>query len=173
MDDDSDICSDGENSDSENHDMHSRINEDLIEACVRRDLEAVRHALQEGASVNYKDISCEGATPLHIAILEGSVPIIECLLGHCAEANALDDSGSAPLHLAADCGSVDTIQLLLDHGACVNAVDSDDSDTPLHIAVANEGGSLEERIQVREMCCLSCPTRNPDAMSDGFAAPIV
>jgi ankyrin repeat protein len=85
-------------------------------------------------NVNLPDKS--GNTPLHLAVLNNYVPLMDWLKDHGASANARGLHGDTPLHLAiitdhSTDGSL--IVRLLEMGADVNAA-SDYGDTPLHRA---------------------------------------
>ncbi|KAF0685326.1 Aste57867_22746 [Aphanomyces stellatus] len=72
-----------------------------------------------------------GATPLHIACLNGRVPVVQYLLP-LANVNATDAFGATPLHIASKVGNVEIVRLLVDV-ADVNKPDNK-GQTPLHIA---------------------------------------
>lgn len=81
-----------------------------------------------------------GQTPLHIAAFFGQANIIECLLNHGAEIDALEQDGETPLHFAANQGHVDAVQVLLNQGARILTDDQDEdcaSGTALHKAAYN------------------------------------
>lgn len=79
------------------------------------------------------------STPLHVALMYGSVDIALLLLDHGAATNSKNDFGRTPLHLVAkstnileqDC--IRIARLLLERGADVNAQDRNTA-TPLHMA---------------------------------------
>ena len=74
-----------------------------------------------------------GATPLHIAAVDGKKEAVEALIAEGANVNARTKSGSTPLHLAAAEGRNDIAVLLLKKGADVNAVNSEGF-TPIDLA---------------------------------------
>ena len=61
-------------------------------------------------------------TPLHVAADRCHVDVMEVLLKHAADVNALDRVGQTALHRSAQQGHSAACRLLLDHGADVNIV---------------------------------------------------
>ena len=85
-------------------------------------------------------------TPLHLAAYFGYKDIVEFLLGHKADANAVNSHGKTPLHRAAFNGHQDVANVLLSHGARVSAKDNY-GDTPLHEAMMYGYRGLVELLQ--------------------------
>jgi ankyrin repeat protein/mannitol/fructose-specific phosphotransferase system IIA component (Ntr-type) len=113
-------------------------------------LEIVQYLLDNGASVhtlaNREKMSHIWSTPLHWALPQyraaqgkNSLPIVQCLVSHGADAHAKDSSGSMPLHNAAGYGSLEVVKFLVSLGSDVN-VKNDQGFTPLHWAA--EYGNL-------------------------------
>lgn len=67
---------------------------------------------------------------IHIAALDGSVPMIRLLQKHGADMKVRDEDGETPLHLACRSSSSEAVKLLLDLGADVDALDRSGA-TPL------------------------------------------
>jgi ankyrin repeat protein len=65
----------------------------------------------------------EGRSPLHRAVIIGSVPAATALLDHQADPEARDNEGATPLHHAAKLGRDNMVALLIDRGAAVNVRD--------------------------------------------------
>jgi ankyrin repeat protein len=61
--------------------------------------------------------------------------IVQVLIRHGADVNAIDGTHSTPLHLAFSKGCVESVKLLIRHGADVNAKNGRQA-TPLHLAVS-------------------------------------
>lgn len=82
------------------------------------------------------------STPLHCAIIEGTVEIVDVLLKFFAEVNAQDEEGITPLHLACISSNLPMVKKLLSvPGVSVELKDAQGS-TPGHIAAQ----SLQEEI---------------------------
>jgi len=77
----------------------------LFFAVMLNDLEALTALLRQGADPNFAqeywpNTACsEWLTPLHAAVLAGSLPAIEALLAHDADANAVSNRQRTPLDL--------------------------------------------------------------------------
>ncbi len=105
---------------------------EILDAAKSGDLERVKALLKQNpALILSRDNN--GATPLHMAALNGNKDIVELLLAYKADANAKNNIGVVPLHMAADRGYTDVASLLLAHGADVNAK-MQYGMTPLHMA---------------------------------------
>jgi ankyrin repeat protein len=77
----------------------------------------------------------KGQTPLHLAVIRGSMSIIELLITHGADIARIDDIGQTCLHLCCELGFEQILALLLDHGGDFLLEQPDrDGNTPLHIA---------------------------------------
>ena len=81
-------------------------------------------------------------TPLHVAADRCHVDIMEILLKHAADVNALDRLGQTAMHRCAQQGSTNACRVLLDHGADVNIV-SLQGYTAVQIAPENVQGLLQ------------------------------
>ncbi len=77
----------------------------------------------------------KGQTPLHLAVIRGSISIIELLITHGADIARIDDVGQTCLHLCCELGFEQILAFLLDHGGDFLLEQPDrDGNTPLHIA---------------------------------------
>lgn len=109
------------------------INEELLAASRKGEVEAVRALLAKGADVNTK--TTYGVTPLFYAASRGHAEVVKVLLERGAEVNVKDKFyGMKPLGWAASKGYAEVVRLLLDKGA-------DDRDGALMAAVA--GGHVD------------------------------
>ena len=80
--------------------------------------------------VNKKDH--EGNTALHVACSRGHSGVVDLLLRHDADRDAVDwVTCTSPLHLAAKHGHVTLVELLILHGAVIDGRDGS-LRTPLH-----------------------------------------
>jgi ankyrin repeat protein len=59
--------------------------------------------------------------PLHAAVYQARLGVVETLLARGADVNATDRAGWTPLHLAVAGGRVELARILLEHGADPNA----------------------------------------------------
>ena len=109
-------------------------------------VEVVRHLLQHGVDVNFRDSGND--TSLLLASWMGHRDVVQCLLEHGGETNLLDNLKNTPLTLAAYGGRVDVVQLLLEHSAEANFPDKD-GDTPLHNVVLGDRFKAERAQIVR------------------------
>jgi ankyrin repeat protein len=125
----------------------------LMSTCLRGDLEAAKHAVAEGASINkYMDWCTveiagsdrnnwqeyNGMSPLHMAALHGHAQVVLFLLRSGAELEVVELSyRRTPLLCAASKGHAEAVDILLQAGADTRACNVQDS-TALY--VAGEGG---------------------------------
>ena len=129
------------------HNLSMRFNDGqspLHFAVIAGEHSIVRFLLEQGVSINAKDIS--GSTPLHEAVRYGRADIAALLLDAGADINARDSIGKTPLLIIPPDKSAQTIYtLLLERGAQANAVDTF-GDNALHIATMTKSGTavLEE-----------------------------
>eukprot|EP00658_Telonema_sp_P-2_P020824 TRINITY_DN18256_c0_g2_i2.p1 TRINITY_DN18256_c0_g2~~TRINITY_DN18256_c0_g2_i2.p1 ORF type:complete len:573 (-),score=201.59 TRINITY_DN18256_c0_g2_i2:334-2052(-) len=107
----------------------------LRRASAQGDVNSIKAALQEGASVNATGGYLR--TALHFAIAkepDNVEEVVDLLVSHQAAVNVRDKGGSCPLHLASESGLCGAVQTLLDQGAEVNAKDDVYGRTALHWA---------------------------------------
>ena len=113
--------------------QQEELNKQLFDAVDKYDIEAVKKALREGASVNARD--SYGSTPLHIATNLGDIDVMEILLQYGADVNAEKAFGMTSLCIAC-LKIIGGVELLIQYGADINAHD-DAQLTPLHHAVSH------------------------------------
>ena len=83
------------------------------------DVEMADLLIRGGANVKARNRA--GATPIYLAAVNGSVPMIEKLLAAGEDANVrLLSAGESPLMVAARTGKIDAVKTLLDRGATPN-----------------------------------------------------
>jgi ankyrin repeat protein len=99
------------------------LNEELLDASKKGDVEKVKKLLKEGADVNAKDRF--GFTPLHYTALNGHFEVVKLLIERGADVNAKTNGGWTPLRFAAIYGHFEVVKLLIERGADVNAKDKD------------------------------------------------
>lgn len=124
--------------------MKKERNNQILMACEKGDTFIVKELLDATlygdliADVNVKGL--DEFTPLHHAVNEGFVKIVEILLGANPIVDSLSTSLRTPLHIACFRGSSEIIDLLLKAGANINAQEMD-GNTPVHIL--SESGNHE------------------------------
>ena len=91
--------------------------------------------IKKGANVRARRIA-DSNTLLHEAM---TAEMLELLIQHGAEINAVDEKGVTPLHNAVYANRLPVVRVLLTHGADVNAKDSG-GDTPLDWLIKNAQG---------------------------------
>jgi len=100
----------------------------MIQAVIANDEAKVRTLLQEDPNLASAREMPGTMTTLHIAASAGNTPVMELLLAHDADANALDTGGdnALPIHYAAERGWLDAVRLLVEAGSDIN------QDTNIH-----------------------------------------
>ncbi|KAN0141599.1 hypothetical protein V8E53_000061 [Lactarius tabidus] len=73
-------------------------------------------------------------TALHAASRSNHLKVVQTLLRHGADVNAMGRWGRTPLVFASSRGHLEVVRWLLEQGADVNAKDQDDDRTSLHLA---------------------------------------
>jgi len=99
------------------------------------DLETADLLIRAGANVSVANR--DGVTPMQLAAVNGTAPMIEKLIKAGANPNAsLSKFADTALMLAARTGKVDPVKVLLDNGAQVNAIETWGGTTALMWAVS-------------------------------------
>lgn len=98
----------------------SEVNENMIKAAGKGDIDTVKNLLSKGADINAK---LEGSkwTALHLAAAEGHTEMVELLIERGADVNVKDAVKNDPLRRAAINGHIKIVEILLYHGSNVNA----------------------------------------------------
>src|SRR5262245_57765452 len=93
------------------------LTDELFQAALRGDSEAVRDLVKQGADVNAVDIE-DGDSPIHRAAGAGHVAAIRALIAAGADVNKADGiQGATPLLFALAFGHAEAVIELLQHGA--------------------------------------------------------
>ena len=108
----------------------------VADAAQRRDLDAVRRLLRDGADVN--TAQGDGMTALHWAAERGDEALGEVLIYAGARVDAGTRIGHyTPLHLAARGAHASVVTLLLEAGSDPSARTTNSGASPLHLAAAS------------------------------------
>merc|ERR1740121_2927090 len=108
---------------------------DLLRAAYFGELATVIHLLRNGADIEEVDPQ-DGARPLFSAVMTESENVVEYLLKHRADPNAVGPKGMAPLHVACRDNSAPLVRHLLASRASPDALDGE-GNTALALCVAN------------------------------------
>ncbi len=109
----------------------SDIDQKLIDAVRKDDLQGAKDAIGEGANVNARGVSSR--TPLYYAAACARSAIVQLLLDHKADPNLDDDDGQTPLHMAVIEKKFTQAETLLEGGANID-FQYEKKATPLHTA---------------------------------------
>lgn len=116
--------------------------QEIIDAVKNNDPEKIKILLETDVTqINIKDPA--GNTPLHIAAVNGSVPLVEMLLSKGADINAVNTQLNTPLHLAIMNGKDEVCKYLIEKGTDLtkqNIVKK----TPLHLTVRHNRRAIAE-----------------------------
>ncbi|XP_017041878.1 uncharacterized protein LOC108088543 [Drosophila ficusphila] len=88
----------------------------------------------------------DGFTPLHLAVIQGNLAMVNLLLANKADVNAVDNEGHSVVHWATVCGEVESLRAVLAAGASVSKPDANGG-TPLHYAAQMCGASHDSKHQ--------------------------
>lgn len=128
----------------------------LHEAILDQDIERTRALLAPSQGINERDRA--GMAPIHYAVLEDRVELVEMLLQVGADLDIAVDTSEAevahyvslheffPLHIAANRNSLEVADLLIARGASVHRT-TDDRRSALHIA-ARKGNHRLARLLI-------------------------
>ena len=81
------------------------------------------------------DPNIKGYFPLHVACKKDDLGLVQTLITHGADLNALDEHGYTPVMTAVKCGNCESVELLHDHGCDIN-VTASNGRSLLHVAVS-------------------------------------
>ena len=116
-------------------------------ACYQANDDIVKRMISQGASVNTREKSRIGGTPLYCAAQTGHVKVAQILLDNVAQVNAKDNYGWTPLHKAVSKQLEEMVRLLLKNGADVN-ITSTGGWTPLHQALKSPYRTKPEIVEL-------------------------
>lgn len=113
----------------------------LYMAAAAHNLPVMCEAFALGANKNWTNLKDYNRTPLHQAVLSGSVMACEYLLLNGATINIQDDKGKTALHMATEQGHTAQVCLLLKHRADQHLKDLENQE-PLDIAVREANADI-------------------------------
>ncbi|CAD6993854.1 unnamed protein product [Ceratitis capitata] len=87
----------------------------------------------------------DGFTPLHLAVIQGNLAMVNLLLANKADVNAVDKEGHSVVHWATVCGEVEALRSVLAAGANI-AIPDLNGGTPLHYAAQMCGASVDKKM---------------------------
>lgn len=137
------LCEKGVNVDDWGNFLSDKRVSPLCLAARYSSFQVVDYLISKGANVNFKD--SDNWTPLHYAVLAGSLPTVQSLVEHGACVNDVCGSNDqySPLHCAANSGYLDIAKYLVEKGADVNLANNI-GQTPLHVAVKTKHADVAE-----------------------------
>lgn len=112
--------------------FHSVYAGDLLDALTADDATSARALISKGANPNEKAV--DGTTPLHWAVRNENVELVDALIRAKAAVAAADRYGVTPLHIATGLANNAIAQRLLAAGADPNAIDQS-GETLLSLAI--------------------------------------
>ena len=120
----------------ENLDALSKIekacsSENLLSSIEKELVHCIPFLIQQGADVNVSNDN--GATPLHLATMEGHKEVVALLIEKGADVTVSNENGTTPLHFAAWDSEREIAAILIENGADIN-VRNKRGNTPFHWA---------------------------------------
>jgi Arf-GAP/coiled-coil/ANK repeat/PH domain-containing protein len=122
----------------------------LYKAARVANLGVMCEAMALGAEKNWININDDGCTPLHQAVLGGSVTACEFLILNGARINAIDAKKRTPIYLATEKGRTGQVCLFLRNRADHHLADIDGK-TPLDVAIASEHADIVTLLRLAQM----------------------
>jgi len=118
-----------------------RLGKKLWDAANRGDQHQVALALDQGASIEWRNTNSKGDTPLIVSSRHGHESVVRLLLERRASIDAVQKDNATSLHLAASNGHESVARLLLERGASIDAATKNNL-TSLHIAASKGHASV-------------------------------
>jgi hypothetical protein len=106
----------------------------MISAILRDDIDEVKTRLANGEGPNAKDKNYGGNSPLHVAIENGNVEMVQILLNAGAKVNARNYEKQTPLMMLDEDATPELVNLLLRYRAKVTSVDKEGNTSLMHAA---------------------------------------
>jgi len=122
----------------------------LYKATMAHNLPVMCQAVSLGADKNWENPENLNRTPLHQAILAGSLMTCEFLLLNGANINCVDTNGYTPLHLSIELGNTALAYLLLKHKAKYDVTTSDGK-LPIDFAVSTANADVVTLLRLHQL----------------------
>jgi hypothetical protein len=106
----------------------------MISAVIRDDIDEVKTRLANGEGPNVKDKGYGGNTPLHAAVENGNVEMVQVLLNAGAKINAKNYEKQTPLMMLDEDAKPELVNLLLRYRAKITSVDKEGNTPLMHVA---------------------------------------
>ncbi len=106
---------------------------------------AVALLLENGSEIDPKSANGD-VTPLMMAVAKKAGAVVDLLLEHGADANAISEHAGGPLHMAARLGDMNIFEQLLRHGANPITQDKNEGWAPIHYAVFFQQRDIVRRL---------------------------
>lgn len=119
------------------------VEQQAFEAVRHGDVEALRQILTNRPAVARAKEASYGATLLHLAAKQGSVPLMDTLVRHGSSLDARDSIGRTPLHYALAAGKLQAARWLIEKGANWR-LEGEGGLTCLHAAAISDNPALVE-----------------------------
>ncbi|OQV22996.1 putative Mitogen-activated protein kinase kinase kinase 10 [Hypsibius exemplaris] len=129
---------------------------ELLDALLGHNAVRDRQVIQllEGSNPN-QTLNNVGLKPIHVAVLQKNVELLQALLSKRETDVNVRTSGLTPLHLAAQFILVDMLKLLLEKPSIlVNALSSEEKLTPLMVAITTDATGITEEERTTVVRCL-------------------
>ena len=110
----------------------------LVQAALNNDLEDVKARVMMRAKVNVRDKAYDGISPLHAAIENGNIEMVQFLLDRGAKVNIRDFQKRTPLMMMDEDATPELLQLMIRYGAKMSLADKEGNTLLMHFAEYNQ-----------------------------------
>lgn len=93
---------------------------DIFELIENSDYDAIKREID---SFDLECVNDDGDTPLHYAVKNEDIELLEILLGYVPDIDVENEEGETALHLAVKTSDIDLVQMLIDSGANIDVKD--------------------------------------------------
>ena len=110
----------------------------LVRAAMNDDLEEVKARVMMRAKVNVRDKAYDGISPLHAAVENGNIEMVQFLLDRGAKTNIRDFQKRTPLMMMDSDATPELLQLMIRYGAKTTLIDKEGNTLLMHFAENSE-----------------------------------